>query len=135
MPIKQLKFSFTVGVEQLAEIISHGHNAMDIEVVEDAPRVQSKLKGVLDDVLALPAPKLNGQHRKTNGRAGIKAIIVKALKAQEKMAVRELRSLVVAGGYKATSLPNQLDELRQKDKLIKRAGAGHYRLTKRGAAI
>jgi predicted transcriptional regulator len=131
MPIKQLKFSFTVGVQELAQIISQGHNEMNIEVVEDAPRVQSKLKSAIEDVLALPPPKPNGRG---HGRTGMKVAILTALRGGGKRSVAELRTLVVAQGYSAKSLSNQIHQLHKEEHLIKRAGRAHYTLTKKGQA-
>jgi hypothetical protein len=114
MPVRKLTVSFDLDGEVFARMLANCHSDMHIQVYGDPQKA-------VDTPLQL------------EGKATLNTAVLHALKANERMCLRDIREAIVLVGFSAKSLNSALYKLKT-ERMIRSPKYGWYTLTAKGLA-
>lgn len=125
MPIKELQISFSISVEALAQALAASNHGMKIQVLGTEPepvKLPAVINGTATPVKALPPPSHSAR-----------IFVLGHLKKHPDVThtSRELIAFCDNFGFKQQSVYNAISIL-HKEGLVRKYGAGKYRVSKAG---
>jgi hypothetical protein len=132
LPIKKVRFSFDIPIQQLLAAIATTNTAMRIDVYGDDPPPTRRGRITQgEDVKMLEGPK-QGKRRNGEKVSGLKLIAKHMVDHKDRgVAIAELKPIITKAGLSEKSVSPQIDKL-MKDGHAKRLRTGIYQITAKG---